>query len=233
MKILFSFFVIVFFAVPICMADELIPQQIEWEGRTYDLAPWDDRNKSVVYGDFDGDGEEEAIVNFRVVEEGDTDIQFPHVFHIIYDDVDSHPRIVKTIKSIDERLDKVLLIDLPDKQGKSRKTIAIFGSGGNHYTALEIYQYRNGDYGRIFVNGSACPVEIKEDADPLQIWVGRANWEKEGWCYADLNYLWQVYNWDGERFNYSDELSTCIEITEEQELSRFIAQFRDKTEDLS
>lgn len=61
---------------------DLIPQQIEWEGTIYNLAPWEDEQKGIRYGDFDGDGVDEIIASSRYSPEG---TEYPQPFHLIYD----------------------------------------------------------------------------------------------------------------------------------------------------
>ena len=198
-------------------SENLIPEQIEWKGKTYSLVPWNDDNKGVRYGDFDGDGSNEAIASFRgIISEQEYPI--PQPFHLIYKFVDRKPVLVKTITTINDQLGEVRIIDL-DKGGQ--KEIAIFCHGGAHYTDLSIYTYRLGEYRLIFHDGSACGIELKDTVVIPHIRIGRANWEEEGWSYAS-DPLWEIYAWDGENFVYKDNLSSSRRITEKEENQRYI-----------
>jgi len=102
------------------------------------------------------------------------------------------------------------------------KQIVAWSSGGAHYTNIAIYGYRDGKLYKIFKNGSACPVIADFKNDKPLIKVGRANWAQEGWCYATGEPLWQVYVWNGKEFVYDEKLSTTPEISEEEEVNRYI-----------
>ena len=196
---------------PLAFADvDLIPQHIEWEGRTYSLAPREDDHKGIVYGDLDGDGADEAVASFRgIIPEEEHPL--PQPFHIIYDFIEGEPTCVRVIATTDDSLGEVRIIGLPGRNGETYNALALFGSGGMHYTALSIYKYNNGTYDSIFKDGSACSVELKDTQSPVQIRIGRPDWEKEGWSYAGPGYLWQVYEWNGETFRYNESLSTYAE----------------------
>ena len=103
----------------------------------------------------------------------------------------------------------------------SRQIVA-WSFGGAHYTNIAIYGYNDGRLYKIFENGSAGPVKVDFEADEPIIKVGRANWEQKSWCYATGEPLWQVYVWSGEEFIYDEDLSTTPEISEEEEVDRYV-----------
>jgi hypothetical protein len=110
--------------------------------------------------------------------------------------------------------------------------LVVWSFGGAHYTNIYVYGFKNGELYKIFENGSACPVDADFESDKPWIKVGRANWEKEGWCYAGRDEsLWQIYLWNGKEFVYDDKLSTTLEISEEEEVGRYtdrVMQFLEK-----
>lgn len=100
--------------------------------------------------------------------------------------------------------------------------IVAWSTGGAKYTNFDIYGYRSGRLYNIFNNGGACPIEVDFQIEQPMIRVGRTNWEKENWDNENGEYLWQVYLWDGEKFVYNQELSTTPEISETEEIRRYI-----------
>ena len=95
----------------------------------------------------------------------------------------------------------------------------------------EVEGLKNADYSdlissgklyNIFNNPGACPIEVDFQIEQPMIRVGRTNWEKENWDNENGEYLWQVYLWDGEKFVYNQELSTTPEISETEEIRRYI-----------
>jgi len=222
-KKLFILTILLLISTPSVAEENLIPQQIEWEGETYTYAPHWKEYENVIYGDFDGDGVKEIAVSF-MGNPKDVDIHRP--FYLIYDVIDGKTKPVKTIIG-NEYLGDLKVIDL-ERDGK--KELAIFTYGEFHYTNLSIYRYELGDYRRIFDEGSACPVRLKDDAIIPQVQVGRANWGKENWCYGEGfiedNFLWEVYTWNGEKFVYSRELSTAPQLGECGESNRCMDQFK-------
>ena len=210
-------------------ANDLIPAQLEWEGRIYSLVPWEELGKGVVYTDINGDGVDEAVASFRASTPGE-EYPVPQTFHLIYEFTEGKPKLVKTIVPLDEKLNEVKSVELPSKNGVRHRALAIFGHGGAHYTSLSVYKYINEDYELIFENGSACPVEVRDGEDSVSIWVGRANWDEEGWCYAIGEPLWQVYTWDGDAFIYNSELSTTREISEYEEVTGFVGEYKKRAE---
>lgn len=220
--LILAILILLFFVTSIFAEANLIPQEIEWDGHVYTYDPYWKEYESCKYGNFDGDGKNEIIVSFMGQIE-DTVIDRP--FYLIYDVINGERKLIKTIIG-NMYLGEVRIIDL-EKDGQ--KEIAIFSSGGAHYTNLYIYRYKDGSYECIFENGSACGVEFMEKAPIPLIKLGRANWEKEGWCYADEP-LWEIHTWDGEKFAYREEVSTSRQLSEKEELQRYLDKVRSLTE---
>lgn len=193
----------------------LIPQEFEFEGETYCYESDWTNSPDIKYGDFDGDGEKEIVVGFQARTKDD--VHVPLSFYLIYEVIDGKENLIKTITGNDYFVE-VKLIDL---EKDNQPEIAIFSGGGAHHTDLSIYKYTKGDYKCIFDNGSACPVELIDNTSPPQIRIGRANWEKKDWCYADES-LWEIHIWDGKKFVYSKKLSSSPQISENQEAQRYV-----------
>lgn len=207
--------------------DNLIPQEIEWKGDTYIYNPHWKEYESLKDGDFDGDGKNEIIVSFAGQMR---DRSLPRPFYLIYDVINGKRKLVKTIIG-NWYLGEVRIIDL-EKDGQQE--IAIFSHGGAHYTNLYIYKYKNDVYECIFEDGSACLIETDFEADKPVIKVGRAKWgtkiitedgEEIDWSYASGGHgdsYWQVYVWNGKEFIYDEKSSTVSEISENEELLRYL-----------
>ncbi|MFH1772414.1 MAG: hypothetical protein ABH872_06320 [Candidatus Omnitrophota bacterium] len=130
--------------------------------------------------------------------------------------------------------DKIGSFFMPDHVGEVEfvslnkdgfKQIAARSYGGAHYTNIAVYGYENGNLYEIFANGSACGVETNFDKEIPEIRVGRANWEEEGWSYADEP-LWQVYTWTGHEFVVDESLSTTSEISQQEESDRYVDKIK-------
>jgi hypothetical protein len=215
MKINFlSVFLILLSPFFIYANDNLIPSEFKYNGVVYKYDRGFKEFESFAKEDIDGDGEKETIISFQA-REGDANIGVPVAFVFIFDE----ENIVKI--PLGDYPGKIESYDL-DKDGD--KELILYSHGGAHYTNIDVYDYRNGKPIPIFENGSACPVEFLVEDDIPMIKIGRANWEKEGWSYANGDYLWQVYVWNGEKFIYSKDLSTVPEISEEEEVKRYIDQ---------
>lgn len=175
--------------------------------------------------DLDNDGKNERVV-YRQLYEGEPSMRIGTEITVFRPDGSEAGSF-----SMGDRMGKVELVSL-NKDG--RKQIATWSSSGMHYTGIDIFGYRDGKAYRIFENGSACPVEVDLEADRPIIKVGIAKWgtkiltedgEEINWSYASGGHgdcYWQVYAWDGEKFIYDEKLSTYVEVTEEQQLSRFM-----------
>jgi len=129
--------------------------------------------------------------------------------------------------SMPDHIGEVEFIDLT-KSGL--KQIVAWSRGGMHYMNIAIYGYLYGKLYLLFQNGSACGIDTDFDTDRPVIKVGRANWgakvitedgKEINWSYASEP-LWQVYAWNGEEFVYDEKLSTTPEISEKEEVQRFV-----------
>ena len=213
---------------------DLIPQQIEWEGTVYNLAPWKDEHKGIRYGDFDGDGVDEIIASFRCSPEG---TEYPQPFHLIYDVIDGKPKLVKTIVPDNNYLGEIRIIDL-EKGGK--KEIAIFTHGGTHYTSLLIYKYEQDEYKCIFEDGSACGVELMDKMLIPSIKIGRANWDSKvkledgteiNWSYS-AEPLWEIHMWENGEFIYKPDLSSSKRLSEGEEFKRYFNEAAERLKEI-
>jgi len=176
------------------------------------------------YEDLDNDGNLESIT-----------------VHQNYDTSDNMPPIaIEGIVTVyDQDLKKAVSFSMPDHMGEVEfvslnkdgfKQIVAWSHGGMHYTNIAIYDYKDGALYKIFENGSACEVKTDFKANKPTIKVGRANWgakektedgEEIDWSYASVP-LWQVYRWDGKQFAYDEKLSTSPEISEHEEVQRYL-----------
>lgn len=203
-------FIVAFSSVWAETVEKRPPEQFEYDGRIYRHESAFDEFGSIVNSDIDGDGNNETLISFRA---DPGEVYIPMAFVFVYDG------------------DKVLKIPLLDYPGKietadidrdGSQELILYSHGGAHYTELQIFKYKDGELIKLFENGSACPVNFKMIGHMPTVKVGRAKWEKEGWCYASDDYHWQIYVWDGEQFAYRDDLSTTAEISEKEEVGRYI-----------
>lgn len=105
-----------------------------------------------------------------------------------------------------------------------RQQIVVRTIGGQHYSSLTIFDYRDGKLTPLFSNGSGCEVEEDFKAKPPTIRVGRANWDDPQWNYAAGKRLWNVYVWNGKTFVFNAAKSTAQEIREDEEMARFVSE---------
>lgn len=109
-------------------------------------------------------------------------------------------------------------IKFVDLNSDGAKQVAVWTSGGAHYTNLNIFEYRNGKITELFSNGSACKVEANLETRRPTISVGRASRADPNWSYAFGKELWNVYSWNGKAFVFDAKKSTTKEITEAEEI---------------
>jgi len=131
--------------------------------------------------------------------------------------------------SIPDKIKNIEFISL-NKDGK--KQIVAWSSGQGGYTNLAIYRYKYGRLSELFRNGSIFPIKAELAADKPTIKVGRANLEQKGDSFRSGEPLWQVYIWNGRRFIFNKKLSTTTEISEEEEVSRYLKKVEKLSEDL-
>lgn len=117
-------------------------------------------------------------------------------FYQIYKKTGEGYKAVKTIMG-NQYLGEMSIEDF-SKDG--RKQLVIWSSGGAHHADLYIYEWLNGDYKRIFEDGSACGIQTDFKATPPMIKIGKEKWNTEGWSYVDEP-GWEIWLWDGEKFN--------------------------------
>ncbi len=161
--------------------------------------------------------------------------------HQNYDTFDNMPPIAieGMVTVYDPDIEKAMSFSMPDHMGEVQivslnkdgfKQIVAWSQGGAHYTNVAVYGYKDGALYKIFENGSACEVKTDFKANKPTIKVGRANWgakektedgEEIDWSYASEP-LWQVYRWDGKQFAYDEKLSTSPEISEHEEVQRYV-----------
>jgi len=194
---------------------DLIPCEFKYNGVVYKYDRGFKEFESFVKEDIDGDGKKETIISFQARERGEG-IDIPVAFVFIFDE----ENVIKI--PLGDYPGKIESYDL-DKDGD--KELILYSHGGMHYTNIDVYDYRNHKPILIFENGSACPVEFLVKDNIPMIKVGRAKWKEKNWSYASGDYLWQVYVWNGKEFVYSKELSTTPEISEFEEVMRYIKQY--------
>ena len=193
---------------------DLIPAKIEYGGRIYLYdSHWTDE-ENIVRGNLDNDPDEEVVVSFGTRTKDEEEVGIPVHFWQIYDLANAEYKPVKTT-SANDYPGKIVLEDL---NNDGRQEIVVFSHGGAHYTNVYIYQWQKEEYKEIWSNGSACGIVLGFDSSPSTIRVGYPNFgakviTEEGkeieWSYASEP-LWQIYQWDGKRFVYSEKLSTTI-----------------------
>jgi hypothetical protein len=176
-----------------------IPKEFKYDNKTYSYIPNWKAYERTLYADLDYDGQNEAVISFVAGakpdgwKEGDTIFYMP--FYQIYKKKGKKYTLVNTIAG-HQYLGGISAEDF-SKDG--RKQLVIWSGGGEHYTDIYIYEWREGEYKKIFENGSACEVRLESDKKIPEIWIGREQWDKEGWNYSDEP-LWEVYKWDGNGF---------------------------------
>jgi len=172
----------------------LPPHTLEYDNKTFRTLPgWKD---SDIYLEANLDDEPgyEVILGFIATykpesqeEENEDKVPFAipkkreivpvenHAFYQIYKKtLDGNFRAIKTISGMDQ-LGRVEIISL-DAQG--HKALAIFGPGGEHYTDLSIYQWKEGGYRLVFNEGSSQAITINAGQKPAVIRIG-ASGDKE------------------------------------------------------
>lgn len=162
------------------------PRTLEYDNKIFKtLAAWKD---SSIYleADLDDEPGNEVILGFIATykpesEEEEDKVPFAlpkkkeivpvenHAFYQIYKKtLDGRFHAVKTISGMDQ-LGKVEVISL-DAQG--HKALAVFGLGGEHYTDLSIYQWKDGGYRLVFNEGSSQAITIDAEQKPPRIRIG-------------------------------------------------------------
>ena len=179
----------------------LPPRTLEYENKTFKILPvWKD---SSIYleADLDDEPGNEVIIGFiatyKPESEDNEEDKVPfappkkreiipvenHAFYQLYKKMlDGRFHAVKTISGMDQ-LGKVELIRL-DEQG--HKALAIFSLGGEHYTDLSIYQWKNGGYRLVFNFGGSQAISIDAEKKPAIIRIG-AYGDKEKTFIWDLS----------------------------------------------
>ncbi|MFA7000754.1 MAG: hypothetical protein WC352_01225 [Candidatus Omnitrophota bacterium] len=166
--------------------------------------------------DLDGDGNKEHISGFQIYN---------------HDDI---PTGILRVSSADKKViaevelgDHYTGLDFVSLNKDKTKQIFALSMSGAHQSNLAIYSLKNGQLVELFAKGSAAGVEYKEAVgnNPPEIRVGRANWDDPEWSYATGKRLWEVYVWDGEKFEYSQSKSTSPLKSEREETSAYGQQY--------
>lgn len=102
--------------------------------------------------------------------------------------------------------------------------LVIYGQSGMHFTDLWIYAFEEGVPRLLLQTGSAAGVYVRPamGRQPAAVWVAIENWDDPTWGYASKDPLWNVHAWDGERFVFSEALSTTRETSVEERTQRFV-----------
>lgn len=189
--------------------DITMPNQVEYNGRTYIHAEGWDEYEEIRYADIDGDARDEIIMRIKTYED-----DFPASFTLIYDkDDDGEYELKQTI--LNGETPKKM--DIADIDYDGVQDIILYDHSGNHYTQLRVYSFRDGVYNCLFENGTACfKYDVMVSDKPTRILIGRENWDEEGFCYANSGEraLEEVWEWNGAEFEYSPEHSTVRMIPE-------------------
>jgi len=180
------------------------PRALEYDNKTFKtLIVWQD-NSIYLEANLDDDPGYEVILGFiatykpesEAADEDKIPFAIPkkseiipvenHAFYQIYKKtLDGRFHAVKTISGMDQ-LGKMEVIEL-DAQG--RKALAISGIGGEHYTDLSIYQWRDGGYRLIFNESSSQAITIDTEQKPVRVRVGEPD-------NKDKTFIWDQ-NSDG------------------------------------
>jgi len=193
--------------------------KIHEDGRDYIYDESYKKYEKKIEADIDGDGMDETIWSFTTT--SDDDIRIHLCVTIIYKIVGDKRTIVKTI--IDGERPEELYADDFDNDGAEE--IVLLTGSGMHYTNINVYQYQGDDYSPIFEDGSANEVYFDGKVDPPVIKVGRNNFQKEGWSMMDEP-LWEVYQWNGKQFVYSQELSSTQKVGAWQDVENYVEQYK-------
>ena len=186
----------------IVQAAPIIPDEFKYEDERYYYDSYWKNDERTLKADLDYDGKDEIVVSFaagikvKSLEEGGKNL-LDRPFYQIYKEAGKEYKLVKTIIG-NQYLGEISVEDL-SKDG--RKQLVIWSHGGAHHTDLYIYEWRDGRYKRIFEDGSACEVRLEFDKKIPEIWIGREQWDKEGWSYSDEPF-WEVYKWNGKKFEW-------------------------------
>jgi hypothetical protein len=170
------------------------PRKLEYDNKTFKTLPvWQDSN-TYLEADLDDEPGYEVILGFiatykpesEEVEEDKVPFAITkkkeivpvenHAFYQIYKKtLDGRFHAVKTISGMDQ-LGKVEVINL-DTQG--HKALAIFSLGGEHYTDLSIYLWKDGGYRLVFNEGSSQAITIDAQQKPARIRINASDDKKK------------------------------------------------------
>lgn len=195
----------------------IMPQSFEFEGKRYNVSnDFNVERNITIRHDLDQDGQIETIIGFQARNVKD---EIPISFIVIGKEKNDELEPEYVIPGNEY----FYTIELKDVDNDGLNEIIFWQNGGVHYTSLNILKYHNHTLKSLFSDGSACSIGIEGDVYPYKIKVGREQWEKEGWCYATGEPLWQVYVWNGKKFIFSKELSTdSHEISENEATERYV-----------
>jgi len=184
--------------------------KLEHDGCEYVVSSdYSAENNVVIKQDLNGDMQPDILLGFQAY--SGPKVKAPASFMVLGKE-EKGKFILQHIIQGNDRFDKVELVDI-DKDGSDE--IVFWSGGGMHYTTLRIYRYNDAKLKCLFANGSACGIKFEPTGAIPAIRVGRANWDKEGWCYADEP-LWEVWEWKGKRFQYNRPQSTTLQAASEQ-----------------
>jgi len=223
MKIGFFSVLILFIGVKAFASDLVTDHMTKLEYDGYEYIVSDDyraEDNVAIRQDLNGDMQPEILLGFQAY--SGPKVKAPASFMILGKE-ENGKFVFRHIVQGNDRFGKIELIDV-DKDGFDE--IAFWSGGGMHYTTLQIYSYEDAKLECLFANGSACGVKFEIVDDISTIKIGRANWDKDGWCYADEP-LWEVWKWNGEQFQYNEAQSTTSQSASEQtETERLLTKYK-------
>ena len=126
-----------------------MPNQVEYNGRTFTHAEGWGKYEEIRYADIDGDARDEIIMRIKTYQD-----DFPASFTLIYDEENGGYALKETFLTGETPKS----MDLADINDDGIKDLILYDHSGNHYTQIRIYSFQDGKYNCLFENGT--PLEV-------------------------------------------------------------------------